>query len=130
MEPVLELESVNASDGGSYECVVANNAGFEIVEANLSVAPVFVEQPFDRNGVINEMVEFTCQAVSFPYPYYQWQRYAQGQFEDISGADASVLTFTVASDSFGLYRCMAGIPGAAINSTGALLTGNFGPLLP
>ena len=34
-EPLLEIMSVNASHGGSYQCVVFNNAGFEIVDTNL-----------------------------------------------------------------------------------------------
>ena len=122
-EPLLEIMSVNASYGGSYQCVVFNDAGFEIVDTNLSVAPLFIVQPQSINREVDEYTNFTCEAVSFPDPYYQWQRYMDGQFEDIPDANTSMLIFLVDFDSYGMYRCVASIPGAVEYSDAALLTG-------
>ena len=123
-KPFLEIMSVNASHGGSYQCVVFNNAGFETVDTNLSVAPLFIVQPQSIDRKVNEYTNLTCEAVSFPNPYYQWQRYIDGQFENISDANTSMLMLQVASDSYGLYRCVASIPGAEEYSNEALVTGN------
>ena len=123
-EPLLEIMSVDASYGGSYQCVIFNDAGFETVNTNLSVAPLFIVQPQSINREVDDYANFTCEAVSFPDPYYQWQRYIDGQFEDIPDANTSMLMFEVAFDSYGLYRCVASIPGADVYSDEALLTGN------
>ena len=123
MDPLLEIVSVNASNGGSYHCIIFNDAGFETVDTNLSVAPLFIVQPQSINREVNEYTNFTCETVSFPNPYYQWQRYVDGQFESIPDTNTPTLTFRVASDSYGLYRCVASIPGAKVNSSEALLTG-------
>ena len=123
MEPSLKIISVNASHGGSYYCNISNDAGYEIVDTSLSVAPLIIVQPQSINREVNECTNFTCEAVSFPDPYYQWQRCIDGQFENIPGANRSMLTFKVNFDSFGQYRCVASIPGAEAYSSEALLAG-------
>ena len=123
MESMLEITSVNASHGGMYQCVVINNAGFEIVDTNQSVAPLFIVQPQSISREVDEDANFTCEAVSFPNPHYRWQRYVDGQFEDIPDASTSVLTFQVTSSSFRRYRCVASISDADVYSSEALLTG-------
>ena len=124
-EPLLQIISVNASHGGYYQCIVVfNDTRFETVDTNLSVAPLFIVQPQSINREVDEYTNFTCEAVSFPDPYYQWQRYVDGQFVDIPYANTSMLIFQVDFDSYGRYRCVASIPGANESSDPALLTGN------
>ena len=122
----LTVDDIRAGNGGDYTCVVSNAAGSDSATATLYVAPSIVTQPTDiltRNGTV---VNFTCEAESFPAPTYQWEKY-----DDIIAA-----FFTVGSDPVlgfspavfggeGSYRCVACLPGTNRNDTSSqvVLTG-------
>ena len=126
---VFTITSVNATeDGGSYECYVFNEAGYENNSTTLYVRPVITEQPIDRFVDVEETVSLSCRADSFPASEYQWEMMnrATRMFEPIENATDS--TFTISSISYndyGNYRCVATANGIAENATSepALITG-------
>ena len=126
---VFTITSVNATEnGGSYECYVFNEAGYENNSTTLYVRPVITEQPIDQFVDVEETVTLSCRADSFPAPEYQWEimNRATRMFEPIENATDS--TFTISSISYndyGNYRCVATAIGIAENATSlpALITG-------
>ena len=105
----LTIDDIRAGNGGNYTCVVSNAAGSDSATATLYVAPAIVTQPTDiltRNGTV---VNFTCEAESFPAPNYQWERYDETV---VSISNDPVLEFSPAVfGDEGRYRCVASLPG-------------------
>ena len=74
MDETLTISTINATeDGGSYECVVINDAGFGVATANLYVRPIIVEDPVDMEPSTGDNITLSCRAESFPYPEYRWE---------------------------------------------------------
>ena len=72
---ILTIGNIDAVNGGNYTCVVSNAAGNYSATATLYVVPTIVTQPADiltRNGTV---VNFSCEAESFPAPEYQWDKF-------------------------------------------------------
>ena len=109
IEQELVLENVNASHGGSYYCVVINDAGFEVVSTIVYIRPYFIEENV-KNVYTKTMVPvtLTCGAESFPDPNFQWEKMnSSGYFQEISGETNSTLVFSsVGYNDFGNYRCV------------------------
>ena len=107
--PQLDILSVNSSeDGGSYLCIVLNQAGAGMAEGSLYVRVTVLEQPSDVLAAISDMATFTFRAESFPSPSYQWQKYADSGFDSIENETSEMLIFSpVNHDDFGTYRCVA-----------------------
>ena len=107
-------------------CVVSNAAGNDSATATLFVAPTIVTQPADiltRNGTV---VNFTCEAESFPAPEYQWEKYNETMATFIRVGSDPVLEFSPALfGDEGTYRCVAILPGTNRNDTSSqvVLTG-------
>ena len=106
----LVLENVNASHGGSYDCVVINDAGFEVVSTIVYIRPYFIEENV-KNVYTETMVPvtLTCGAESFPDSTFQWEKMnSSGYFQEISGETNSTLVFSsVGYNDFGNYQCVA-----------------------
>ena len=108
-ESSLDLSSVNASHGGSYECIITNDAGFEALSTNVFVRPYFVEQPaanvYTETG---QNVTLDCNAESFPPPTFQWEKKDDnGNFVALSGETGRYLVYiSVTAGAFGEYRCV------------------------
>ena len=106
----LTIDDIRAGNGGNYTCVVSNAAGSDSATATLYVAPAIVTQPTDiltRNGTV---VNFTCEAESFPAPTYQWERYDETVVTFISISNDPVLEFSPAVfGDEGRYRCVASL---------------------
>ena len=124
---VLTVDNINATqNGGVYECVVINDAGFSVARSTLYVSPMIVEHPTNQAAMQGGSVTFRCRAESFPYPQYQWQRYntANEMFEDIAGADLADYEIGAVS-SHGYYRCKVTAPviNETVYSNNATLTG-------
>ena len=115
----LVIESINATlNGGSYECVVINEAGLGRNDTTLYVRPVITEQPMDVETEVDNIVILTCIADSFPAPEYQWEMMnrTSGEFEPIDGETDTTLVFDyIDYDDYGTYRCVANV--SLINST-------------
>ena len=107
-ESSLVLSSVNASHGGSYECILINKPGFEALSTNVFILPYFAEQPpavvatdFGGNATI------ICNAGSYPPPTFKWQKFDGTNFVTLSGQENSSLELTsVTADDLGQYRCV------------------------
>ena len=126
MSNTLTIDNIGAVNGGSYTCVVSNAAGNDSATATLFVAPTIVTQPADiltRNGTV---VNFTCEAESFPTPEYQWEKYDETVDTFIIVSSDPVFEFSPAVfGDEGTYRCVASLPGTNRNdtSTQVVLTG-------
>ena len=116
---ILFIESINATlNGGSYECVVINEAGLGRNDTTLYVRPVITEQPMDVETEADNIVILTCIADSFPAPEYQWEMMnrTSGEFEPIDGETNTTLVFDyIDYDDYGRYRCVVNV--SLINST-------------
>ena len=120
----LTIDDIGAGNGGNYTCVVSNAAGNDSATATLYVAPAIVTQPTDiltRNGTV---VNFTCEAESFPAPTYQWERYDETMATFNTVGSDPVLEFSPAVfGEEGSYYCRATSNRVAVTSDNATLTG-------
>ena len=112
---VLTISSVNATqNGGTYECVTINDAGYAVTRSTLFVSPLIVEHPQDRLVEVTSpptTINLTCRAESFPFPRYQWQKYntTMQTYQNLPST-AETFTLQVSYSSFGDYRCMVTTP--------------------
>ena len=126
---ILFIESINATlNGGSYECVVINEAGLGRDDTTLYVRPVITQQPMDVETEANDIVTLTCIADSFPAPEYQWEMMnrTSGEFEPIDGETNTTLVFDyIDYEDYGTYRCEVTTPtiNETITSEEAVITG-------
>ena len=106
---VLTISDVNATlHGGTYFCVVLNDAGYDVATGVLFVTVTFTQQPTDIKTTVNMNVEFTCEAQSFPHPSYSWERLIDGGFVNEERGNTTTLSFMPVSYSdAGVYRCVA-----------------------
>ena len=123
----LTIDSVNSTlHGGSYTCLVINEAGVGREDTILYVRPVITVQPMDVNAENGSRVVLTCIANSFPEPEYQWERLnSSGHFEPIYQETETTLVFDpVTFSDFGTYRCVVTTPiiDVTVISNQALLT--------
>ena len=121
----LSLISVNGSDGGTYTCVVLNEAGVDNVTVTLQVRPEIITNPesvFTTNG---QSVTFQCLADSFPSPQYYWERFneSSNDFYMIPNEKERYLTIdSVTYEDNGRYRCVATAVMDTVRSNEAVLT--------
>ena len=126
---ILFIESINATlNGGSYECVVINEAGLGRNDTTLYVRPVITQQPMDVETEADDIVTLTCIADSFPAPEYQWEMMNRitGQFEPIDEETDTTLVFDyIDYEDYGTYRCEVTTPiiNEVITSEEAVITG-------
>ena len=131
--PQLNLINITAPmHGGTYDCIVINDAGADFDSVTLYVHPAIVQDPVDTLTQNGSLVNLTCLAESFPYPTYQWQMMNRttGIYDHIWGATEATFTLSPVSFSdYGRYRCVAtnvidGIERTATSSS-ALVTGKL-----
>lgn len=128
MSTALDLSNISATDdGGNYDCIVLNDAGFGVQSATLYVNIRIIEQPMSQQGVMGDNVTLTCRAESYPFPTYQWEKFNHTSqlFEPLSGENNTNLVLTnMARSDFGLYRCSVSAPiiNNQVNSSVAELT--------
>ena len=69
------IPDANATqDERTYFCVAINQAGYGISSSTLYITPAFVVQPQDIKTTVDTSVAFNCEAQSFPFPSYRWER--------------------------------------------------------
>ena len=113
-QPILQLTSVDASDGGEYTCVVSNAAGNDSNFLTLYIQPYIVTHPQQILATVPESVSFTCEALGFPAPSYRWDKIGDPEFQRFT----QNLTFnSVNFGNEGLYQCVASIMVDMINYT-------------
>ena len=84
------------------------------------VNPFIVTEPQSQLVVNDSTVSFTCTAIAFPAPVYNWST-------PIPNTDFNTGTITILVDYsyFGNYTCFAESNGTIAESLPALLTGNL-----
>ncbi|XP_019857978.1 PREDICTED: hemicentin-1-like, partial [Amphimedon queenslandica] len=121
----LSLTFVNGSDGGTYTCLVLNEAGVGSSSAILQVRPEIITDPvstFTENG---QSITFWCLADSFPSPQYYWERSngSSNEFYIIPNENEQYLTIdSVVYEDNGRYRCNATAVMDTVRSNEAVLT--------
>ena len=126
-QSTLELNSVSATDGGEYTCVVSNAAGNDSINTTLYIRPYFTTQPMSVSTEAGQNETLTCEAEGFPEPTIQWFRDNGADFGmNVTGMDTSDLMFTpVQFGDEGDYYCTATSNGESTNSSTVTLTGGF-----
>ena len=123
---MLLVQSVQASDGGEYSCVVTNAAGSDSSSTFLYVAPYFITQPSNTLATNGSSITLSCEAEAFPSPNYQWGR-ADG--DQIRGGIITVTRMLVIDsvmfEDVGAYYCNASSLTDTIQSLDATLAGNL-----
>ena len=114
-QPILQLTSVDASDGGEYTCVVSNAAGNDSTVFILYIHPYIVTDPQLQILAANDaQASFTCEAMGFPDPSYRWMKNEDLEFERFNQS----LTFSpVMFGDEGTYQCAAYITLSMLNFT-------------
>ena len=109
--PVLTLSNVNSSVGGTYYCVVVNEAGFGSDTVNLYITPKMITHPVGINTVVGGSSRtMTCMADSFPDSKYCWEKRStlEDEYSEVPDSEGSLLEFDPISNSNkGYYRCIA-----------------------
>ena len=127
----LTINSVNGTnDGGSYTCLVINEAGVGRENTILYVRPVITVQPMDVLTEAGQQVDLTCLVDSFPAPTYQWEMMnrATMNFDTLTGENSTSLVFSsIQFEQYGRYRCRATTPifDVTVTSDTALITGRL-----
>ena len=122
----LELhQGVTALTGGTYSCVVLNDAGEHNASTHLFVAPYFLEQPVE--GVFTSAgstFNISCVAAAFPDPEYLWAREEGGEIRMENLVNESIFTITsIQYGEEGNYYCNVTSNGHVESSHRSLVTG-------
>ncbi len=120
----LTISSVNAPvHGGTYTCIVSNNAGYDEIETYLFVSPRFIQQPNAQTSILNGLnTSISCVAEAFPVPTYLWMN----NDTEIVGDPEPVLYFRPALfEDEGVYNCHASSNNLTIYSDDAELLGQY-----
>ena len=118
----LMLSNVVFSTGGTYSCVVSNDAGSDSADTFVLIQPYFLSQPNDTLTSVNSSFGLTCDAVAFPSPEYLWQRVDGQNIRD--GVNVNQRYLYISSLDFGdegEYYCNATANGVTVQSHNALL---------
>ena len=104
-QTTLQLIHIDTIDGGEYTCVASNAAGSDSTNVTLYIRPYIVVNPQPLLLTVEgSSVTFTCEALSFPPPSYQWER------EGAPGFVSTEQNYMIGFASFssgGVYRCVA-----------------------
>ena len=103
-ESIVNLVNIDASNGGSYLCIVNNAAGFDFAMTTVFVAPYIVtsleEQALTSTG---SSVNISCFVDGFPAPDVRW---VDALDLEVSNTSQLVINPVRFGDE-GLYRCIA-----------------------
>ena len=126
--PYYVIENLNATQhGGTYYCVVMNEAGYDISTSVVYVTPAFVVEPEDIKTTNGSTVAFNCEAQSFPFPAYSWEKDSSTELE---GENEQTLEFDpVTFNDFGNYSCIASINVSGVVSEARSVATLFGKYL-
>ncbi|KAL4660770.1 hemicentin-1-like [Arapaima gigas] len=137
---ILQLQRVQETDAGEYNCVASNLAGTStaVILLEVGVAPQFLVRPQDITANVGENATLSCSARGFPMPRVTWSR-ADGQsvFTRAGGPTGAVqldsgtlLIHSTWLDDEGLYICEARNQFGSIQAEAQLsITGLEPPLL-
>ena len=128
----LNLNGVTAAQYGGvvFDCAVISDRGTFSTSLMLQVAPGFVTQPADQIVVPGDNVTLTCQAESFPSPFYQWEKLntSSRSYFSVMGENMAALQFNnISRNDYGSYRCRvtSGMTNLEAFSNTALVSGKY-----
>ncbi|XP_065904155.1 cell adhesion molecule DSCAML1-like isoform X2 [Dysidea avara] len=113
----LTVNSVTYLLGGTYTCVVSNEAGEGRDSSVLYVNPMITTHPMSLLRGVGIGVILDCLAVAFPSPSYNWSTPSTS-----TNLMTSSIMFTVLFSSFGNYTCTSSSNGVVAISHTAVLT--------
>ena len=105
-DSILNLEGINASNGGSYTCIISNAAGNDSVSTTLYVAP-YIDSPLEEQTLAanGSNVDIICIATGFPIPNVTW---VDSLGSDVSSTSQLQFSPVMFGDE-GSYHCVASI---------------------
>ncbi|XP_065904165.1 hemicentin-1-like isoform X3 [Dysidea avara] len=112
----LTVNRVTYLLGGTYTCIVSNEAGEGRDSSDLFVNPVIIIHPVSQSAQVGQTVTFNCVAGAYPSPSYSWSTPDTNIF-----VTSSIMISTTYS-SFGNYTCTASSNGVVVISDTAVLT--------
>uniref|UniRef100_A0A3Q2Q656 Roundabout guidance receptor 1 n=1 Tax=Fundulus heteroclitus TaxID=8078 RepID=A0A3Q2Q656_FUNHE len=108
----LMITNARKSDAGKYVCVGTNMVGerdSEIAELTVLERPSFVRRPSSTVVLVDQSVEFRCEARGDPVPTVRWRKddgdLPKGRYE--MREDHTLKIRRVISADVGSYTCMA-----------------------
>uniref|UniRef100_A0A4W4FP04 Roundabout, axon guidance receptor, homolog 1 (Drosophila) n=2 Tax=Electrophorus electricus TaxID=8005 RepID=A0A4W4FP04_ELEEL len=108
----LMITNARKSDAGKYVCVGTNMMGereSEIAELTVLERPSFLRRPSSQSVLVEQSVEFRCEAQGDPVPTVRWRKedgeLPKGRFE-IRG-DHTLKLKRLGSADAGSYTCLA-----------------------
>jgi len=142
----LVVNNVTHLLGGTYTCVVTNQAGmgtssgdlfgkycsyiahllFKVISSIMCciilsvVDPLITTHPTSQLSSFGDVVNFTCIAVSFPPPSYNWS--IPITYRSFT---TNIVSLIVEYDYFGNYTCISSSTGPKAVSDAAMLTGMY-----
>uniref|UniRef100_A0A8C6L9X7 Roundabout, axon guidance receptor, homolog 3 (Drosophila) n=1 Tax=Nothobranchius furzeri TaxID=105023 RepID=A0A8C6L9X7_NOTFU len=108
----LMISTTRKSDAGTYVCVGTNMVGekdSDPAELVVFERPVFTKQPVNQVVLIEDMVEFFCEAYGDPTPTVHWKR-EEGEFPPGRSeirSDNSLRLSQVKTEDEGTYTCVS-----------------------
>lgn len=122
----LTLPNVQASQGGTYSCVVTNAAGSASASTLLFIALNIIGQPLDNLTHVGSVASLLCEAEAFPIPTYQWRRVDGLSVRHGILTDSAMLTFSpVLFGDEGAYYCEVTSGATFQRSQNATITGKL-----
>ena len=115
----------NHSLGGTYTCIVTNEAGSDNASAIVFIRPVVLpEVVIASNG---DLVILICQVQAYPSSIIRWEKEnSMGIFEAVNRSESTLTFRPPAVRDEGVYRCVASVEGQSdkISTTVSRITGN------
>uniref|UniRef100_A0A665WI56 Roundabout, axon guidance receptor, homolog 1 (Drosophila) n=1 Tax=Echeneis naucrates TaxID=173247 RepID=A0A665WI56_ECHNA len=109
----LMITNARKSDAGKYVCVGTNMVGereSEIAELTVLERPSFVRRPGSQVVLVDQSVEFRCEARGDPVPTVRWRKddgdLPKGRYDSIR-EDHTLKIRRLTSADVGSYTCMA-----------------------
>ncbi|KAM4565686.1 roundabout homolog 1 isoform 3-T3 [Odontesthes bonariensis] len=108
----LMITNARKSDAGKYVCIGTNMVGereSEVAELTVLERPSFVRRPGSQVVLVDQSVEFRCEARGDPVPTVRWRKddgdLPKGRFETREDHTLKIRRLTSADE--GSYTCMA-----------------------
>lgn len=121
----LTINSVQATDSGSYKCIITNTTGSvssSLATLTVLVPPSITSQPANASTSVGASASFSVAAQGTQPMTYQWRFNSA----PIAGATASTLNLSnVQQVNAGSYSCtISNQAGSALSSTATLMVGD------
>ncbi len=122
----IVISAVNAQlHGGTYKCIVNNEAGSGEDSVEFFVVPRFVTQPQTVLTSEGRDAVLICEAEAFPYPDYMWINVTNNMTNYMVGTGARLEFTPVKYGDEGVYQCIVFSNDTTVASNEASVHGKF-----